>query len=249
MKKTVKLCCNILLCLSMALGICGCSSSNNSKEAVDKKQENSKRSEQEKSDSDTGDWLKITYQTVETNPSEQDMEDTIYKLKTRAEAYTAAAEVLQEGNRRIIVELPGIKADNEEVFQALGKPGSIEFVAMSSEDGRGETVLSGEDIRTAEVKKQENAYLDNTGYEVELILTDEGAEKFKEVTMANIGKTIWVMYDGKRISAPTVGAPIMDGRAVISGLGSEEEAEELATHICIGALSLELEAIDSTFTK
>lgn len=248
MKKTVKLCCNILLCLSMALVICGCSSSDKSKEADDKKQENSKRSEQEKADSDTGDWLKITYQTVETNPSEQDMEDTMYKLLRRAEVYTAAAEVLQEGNRRITVELPGIKADNEEVFQALGKSGGIEFWAMSSEDGHGETVLSGEDIRTAEVKKQ-NGYLDYTEYVVELILTDEGAEKFKEATMANIGKTILITYDGERISAPTVKVPITDGRAVISGLGSEEEAEELANLIRIGALSLELEVIDSTFTK
>lgn len=247
MKKTVKLCCNILLCLSMALGICGCSSSDNSKEAVDKKQENSKRSEQEKSDSDTGDWLKITYQTVETNPSEQDMEDTMYKLLKRAEAYTVAAEVFQEGNRRITVELPGIKADNEEVFQALGKSGGIEFLAMI--DGRVETVLSGKDIRTVEAKKQKDASLDIEVSVVELTLTEEGTEKFSEATTANIGKTILITYDGERISEPTVKVPITDGRAVISGLGSEEEAEELAASIRIGALSLELEVVDSTFTE
>ena len=52
----------------------------------------------------------------------------------------------------------------------------------------------------------------NRQYVVELVLTDEGAQKFAEATSANIGKQIAIVYDGSVISAPTVQNAITDGR-------------------------------------
>ena len=41
--------------------------------------------------------VSITYQTVEPNPSDEDMADTIYKLQQRVQNYSTEAEVLQRG--------------------------------------------------------------------------------------------------------------------------------------------------------
>ena len=51
--------------------------------------------------------VSITYQAKEENPSSEDMADTIYKLQQRVQNYSTEAEVYQEGNNRINVDIPG----------------------------------------------------------------------------------------------------------------------------------------------
>ena len=59
-------------------------------------------------------------------------------------------------------------------------------------------------------------------------------------------KKIYIVYDGKVLSAPNVQAEITDGKAVISGsFDTYESAEELASMIRIGALPVELKEIQS----
>ena len=71
--------------------------------------------------------VSITYQTVgDETPSQEDMNDTIYKLQKRVEVYSTEAEVYQEGSNRITVEIPGVY-DAEAVLNNLGNPGSISF--------------------------------------------------------------------------------------------------------------------------
>ena len=80
-------------------------------------------------------------------------------------------------------------------------------------------------------------------YVVQLQFTDEGAQKFATATAANIGKPIYIIYDGAVASAPTVQSAITDGNAVINKISSYDEAESLASTIKIGALPLELKQI------
>lgn len=70
--------------------------------------------------------VSITYQTSESNPSAQDMSDTIYKLQKRAEGYSTEAQVYQEGSDRINIDIPGV-SDANEILAELGKPGSLSF--------------------------------------------------------------------------------------------------------------------------
>ena len=49
--------------------------------------------------------VSITYQTKEENPSSEDMADTIYKLQQRVQNYSTEAEVYQEGNTVINVDI------------------------------------------------------------------------------------------------------------------------------------------------
>jgi len=182
--------------------------------------------------------VSITYQVMDENPSESDMADTIYKLQKRVEQYSTEATVYQEGNDRINIEIPGV-SDANTILEELGKPGSLEFV---TEDG--EIVLTGTDVKTATAQTGEDA-MGNKEYVVELILNEEGTQKFAEATAANIEKAIAIVYDEEVISAPIVNEAITGGQAYISGMVDYAEAENLAASIRIGGLSLQLEELRS----
>ena len=47
--------------------------------------------------------VSITYQAKDSNPSSEDMSDTVYKLQKRVEQYSTEAQVYQEGSDRINV--------------------------------------------------------------------------------------------------------------------------------------------------
>ena len=183
--------------------------------------------------------VSITYQAVDENPSEEAMADTQYKLQQRVESYSSEAEVYQEGGNRINIDIPGV-SDANQVLEELGKPGSLLFV-----DESGMTVLEGTDVASAKGMSYKHNQTGQLSYEVLLTFTDEGAQKFAEVTAANIGKIIYIIYDGDIKSAPTVQTAITGGQASITGMDSYEEAERLATTIRIGSLSLELEELRS----
>ena len=85
----------------------------------------------------------------------------------------------------------------------------------------------------------------NKEYVVALQLTKEGTTKFAEATAANVGKQISIIYDGQTISSPRGKQAIEGGEAVITGMSSYEEADNLAATIRIGGLSLELEELRS----
>ena len=183
--------------------------------------------------------VSITYQAKDKNPSAEDMKDTIYKLQKRVEQYSTEASVYQEGDDRINIEIPGV-SDANKVLEELGKPGSLVF-----QDADGNTVLEGTDVKNAEAQTQENSTTKNKEYVVALQLTKEGTTKFAEATAANVGKQISIIYDGQTISSPRVNQAIEGGEAVITGMSSYEEADNLAATIRIGGLSLELEELRS----
>lgn len=183
--------------------------------------------------------VSITYQVKGDAPSQEDMDDTIYKLQKRVEGYSEEAQVYQEGDDRINVEIPGAK-DANKILEELGKPGSLEF-----RDESGETVLDGSDIADAKGAVTEDQVTGQKQYIVSLKLTKEGTKKFAEATEANLGKQIAIVYDGETISAPTVQTVISDGQAQITGQESIEEANELASVIRIGSLKLELTELRS----
>lgn len=181
--------------------------------------------------------VSITYQAKEENPSPEDMSDTIYKLQQRVQNYSTEAEVYQEGSNRINVDIPGV-SDANAILEELGKPGSLIFV-----DEAGETILNGNQVATAKpVIADKNGIKE---YLVDLTFTEDGKQKFAEVTTNNVGKRIAIIYDGMIYSNPVVQEPITQGQCQISGMGTYEDAELLASTIRIGSLSLELEELRS----
>ena len=180
--------------------------------------------------------VSVTFEAV-GNPSDEDMEDTLYKLQLRANELTAESEVYREGEKRITVDIPG--ADNaEEVLESLGKPGSLQFI--TDYGTKNEKVwLTGSDVENAQAAYTTNSN-NQTEYLVSLKFTQEAATVFAEVTTQFIGKPIYIVYDGMIVSSPNVKQAITGGECTIDGMESFEEAEELSSVIRIGALKVEL---------
>ena len=183
--------------------------------------------------------VSITYQVVDENPSAEDMSDTIYKLQKRVDSYSTEASVYQVGDDRITVEIPGVQ-DANQILEDLGNPGSLEFQMPD-----GTVFMTGDMVEDAQGATTTDRY-GNKQYIVSLKLTDEGAKIFGEVTSENIGKNLPIVYDGETISYPRVQSAITGGEAQITGMSTFEEADNLATQIRIGSLSLQLSELESS---
>lgn len=157
--------------------------------------------------------VSITYQVVgEELPDKEDMSDTIYKLQQRVENYSTEAQVYQEGDDRINIEIPGV-SDANAILEELGQPGTLYFIAQTDSAGNqnyvanygvdadgnitmlydltktleelqadGSIVLTGTDVESAQAGSQQDSLMNNTQYVVQLTLTDAGTEAFAKAT-------------------------------------------------------------------
>ena len=211
----------------------------------------------------------------EQTPTDEDMADTVYKLQQRVDQYSTEAQVYTEGSDRINIEIPGISGVEEtnKILNELGQPGSLYFIRQTDESGNqnyqlgqdadgnvdyvltkdlkqiiadGDAILEGTDVQEAKAGYQ-NDNMNNQQIVVSLTFTDEGKKKFADATTKAYaaGETIGIYYDGRFISVPRVQAAITDGRAVITGENTIEEAESLASNIRIGGLKVELQRLRS----
>lgn len=212
--------------------------------------------------------VSITYEVVgDEEPDATDMSDTIAKLQKRVETYSTEAIVYQEGTDRINIEIPGVK-DANAILQELGKPGALYFIAETDAEGNanysytqygymlnksldqlmedGSIVLQGTDVKEARAVTTQDQ-MKNSVYAVELVMTDEGRDKFAKATenAYTKGETLAIYYDGNFVSVPSVNGVFTDGHAQISPMDSYEEAEGLASTIRIGGLKLELQELHS----
>ncbi len=214
--------------------------------------------------------VSITYQVKGETPSQEDMDDTVYKMQRRVEQYSTEAQAYQEGDNRVSIEIPGVE-DANAILEELGQPGSLYFIKHYDSDGNenytagtngyvlnktieelqgtDSIVLTGSEVKTATAGSSSNQTTGATEYGVSLTLTDEGTAAFAAATEEaynNGNDTIAIYYDGALISVPKVNAIIENGQAEISGDGmTYEEADNIASTIRIGGLNLELEEISS----
>lgn len=192
--------------------------------------------------------VSITYEIQEDNPSDQDVSDTIYKLQQRVTNYSTEAEVYKEGGNRITVEIPDV-TDANAILEELGQPGTLMFLDNDgyTKFSNGEEctpLLTGSDVKNA-VAGADTSQSSTSKYVVSLEFNDEGKQKFADATSANVGKIIYIVYDGKVVSAPRVNEAITGGSAQIDGMSSYDEANTLASYVRIGAMPLELKEMRS----
>ncbi|MDO4479218.1 MAG: protein translocase subunit SecD [Lachnospiraceae bacterium] len=212
--------------------------------------------------------VSITYEADEAMPTKADMDDTILKLQKRIEGYSTESQVYQEGANRINVEIPGV-TDANAILAELGTPGSLYFIAQTDSEGNenysyngyyydlnksieelmadGSIICEGKDVAEAQGRVIQDETTKKNSYVVSLAFTAEGTSKFAEATQKAYGngESIAIYYDDTFVSVPTVNAVITDGKAVIEGMESIEVAENLASYIRIGGLSLTLHEIRS----
>ena len=161
---------------------------------------------------------------------------------------TKEPTILQRGDKRILVELPGI--DNpERIKDLLGKTAQLTFRLVQDDDGFGSekliisetneelmvnkrVVISGENLIDAQPKfdSQSNQPI------VSFTLDRLGAQKFGKITTENVGKRLAIVLDNAVISAPQIREPITGGTGTISGGFSFQESTDLALLLRSGAL-------------
>ena len=215
--------------------------------------------------------VSITYQVKGDTPSQEDMDDTVYKMQRRVEQYSTEAQAYQEGDNRISIEIPGVE-DANTILEELGQPGSLYFIRHYDSEGNenytlgsdgvyvlnksieelqedGSIVLSGSEVEEASAGAYQSSTTGAAEYAVDIRFNDEGTEAFAAATEEayNNGQdTIAIYYDGDLISVPQVEAVIENGQAQISSSTmTYEEADSIASTIRIGGLNLELEEISS----
>ena len=171
------------------------------------------------------------------------------------EVGTKEPTILQRGEKRILVELPGLK-DPERIKKLLGKTAQLNFrlVSENLEFGVDELiseigeklkvskriVMSGENLVDAQpsIQNQQNEPT------VSFTLDRLGAQKFGRATTDNVGKRLAIVLDGKIISAPNINEPITSGNGMISGNFTFQEATDLALLLRSGALPTPLNVVE-----
>lgn len=180
----------------------------------------------------------VIYEGVDTpdNPvTDQSMTMAVEVIRQRIDSLGVTEPNIQrQGRDRIIVELPGI-SNPEEALEILGTTAMLEFI-----DESGTVWVTGADLISAD------AALNQFGQAiVNLDFNSDGARKFEEATRANLNKPLHIMLDGEVISSPTVESVITGGSAIISGVGTMEDAQNLAVMLSSGALPVELRIIET----
>ena len=169
---------------------------------------------------------------------------------------TKEPTILQRGEKRILVELPGLK-DPERIKSLLGKTAQLNFrlVSNTADDfgtskmfsTSGEElsiskriVMSGENLIDAQPRLDTQTNQPNVSFTLDRI----GAQKFGRVTTDNVGKRIAIVLDNKLISAPSIREPITAGNGNISGNFTFQEATDLALLLRSGALPTPLNIVE-----
>ena len=169
---------------------------------------------------------------------------------------TKEPTILQRGDKRILVELPGIK-DPERIKELLGKTAQLHFRLVSdklsefgvdkltSESGEELTVskriiFSGENLIDAQPRLDSQTNQPMVTFSLDRL----GAQKFGKTTSTNIGKRIAIVLDDKIISAPTIRESILGGSGTISGDFTFQDVTDLSLLLRSGALPTPLNIVE-----
>ena len=168
---------------------------------------------------------------------------------------TKEPTILQRGDKRILVELPGLK-DPERIKALLGKTAQLSFrlVTENKEFGTDKLISEiGEELNISKrvvmtgknlIDAQPN-FNNQTNQPTVLFTLDRiGAQKFGRSTTDNVGKRLAIVLDGEIISAPSINEPITSGSGIISGNFSFQDATDLALLLRSGALPTPLNVVE-----
>ncbi|MFC1656863.1 protein translocase subunit SecD [Patescibacteria group bacterium] len=194
--------------------------------------------------------VQITYKAdlrdIDKGSQEDAMSSLVEVINRRVDALGVAEPNIQsttftDGNKGIIVELPGIN-DVNQALEVIGKTANLDFREILSEQAQEweKTDLAGKHLKKAQVTFPENS----TEPQISISFNNEGKKLFSEITERNIQKPLAIFLDDQLISAPTVQGKITAGQAVITGEFTIESANELAIQLNAGALPVPVEVAE-----
>ena len=200
------------------------------------------------------------------------MAQSIEIVRRRVDATgTKEPTIQQEGQDRILVQLPGID-DPQRVKDIIGKTAKMTFqlvdVNASPEEAQRGHVPPGDQLVQMDPKMQRpglpNNYVvrrrvivsgeslvnANPGFDqngrpdVEFRFDTAGARRFGDATSQNIGKPFAIILDDKVITAPVIQSAITGGSGIITGNFTTQSATDLALLLRAGALPAPLTILE-----
>ena len=169
---------------------------------------------------------------LKTKPTKEQLELARNVIETRMDAQNILDRevTVDEKAGDIIVRFPW-KSDEkdfdpESAIQELGEMAELTF------RGPDNTVY----VKGSDISRSQVALNEQKQYVVELEFTSKGAQKFADATEKLVGQNMGIYMDEELISNPMVNAKITGGKAEITGMASEEEAQSLSDKINSGSL-------------
>lgn len=200
---------------------------------------------------------------VETE--KQAIDQAIETIRNRLDQFgLAEPTVARQGEEKILVELPGIKTQEEEqrARDLISRSAKLEMMAVDEERNMrvyqmsdteaasyGDVILNdatqpGVKHLIKEIPILDGGMLTNAqvGFDqnnrplINFTLDAEGAQIFGDFTGKNVGNHLAIVLDGEVYSAPVINERIGGGSGQISGNYTVQEAQDLAIALRSGAL-------------
>ena len=174
-------------------------------------------------------------------------------------------QITQQGDTRIVVQLPGI-SDPNRIKELLGKtahmtfqlvdetanantggvpPPGVDFLPMQDNPNQKVAVRRRVDVDGGDLTDARAGNNPQTGeWVVNFTFNSIGARRFADVTRQNVNHRFAIVLDGKAISAPVIREPITGGRGQISGSFTAASANDLAVLLRAGALPAPLTVVE-----
>ena len=195
--------------------------------------------------------LRVVLQADETNPAREDLDTARNIIENRVNEFGVSEPLIQtSGNDRIIVELPGLTAeDQSRALDLIGQQAILEFrlvkpsaantpVTQMTLDDLEEPAFTGEIISTARADF-ERAGGTTLGPAVFFDIKGKFASDFGNFTGSNLGRRMAIVLDGVIKTAPTLRGRISNS-GQITGINTLDEASDIALVLRSGSLPINL---------
>lgn len=206
--------------------------------------------------------------TASVKVTSEAVEGAMKVIESRIDQLGVVEPTIQrQGDRRIIVELPGIE-DPERALRLIGKTALLEFVSTGPQqlpDGarwnaegtavtlpgpkqtitlKKEVILTGADLAEAQAGFDQGDVSSGQPV-VNFRFKGNAAKTFGAFTTKHVGQYLTIILDNEVISSPVIQEPITGGSGQISGGYRDiSEARDLAVLLRAGALPVPVEVIE-----
>lgn len=195
--------------------------------------------------------LRVTLVSDTPNPSADDLATARNIVENRVNQFgVSEAVVATAGNDKVVVELPGLTAeDQQRALDLIGQQAVLEFRIVKPEfnalptealtlDDLGPVAFTGEIVSTASAQFQQVPG-SPSGPVVVFEIRPSDIQAFGNFTGGNVGKRMAIVLDGRIVTAPTLQSRISDS-GQITGIASLAEASDIAVVLRTGSLPISL---------